>query len=424
MVHKLTKMQHVFAIGAGRYASEPLKERFTKWLRNDPGNILAIAGGAYAASLRDPATYVKFSEEFAAVEPTVDGEAERENLLSSAAPIVDIISMYAKKELTYEVDRIASKAAVEAKDNVVTGVEMYNVVSTAYGLKTRVEDRATTPWLEEARKGLMTGNLKMVNTMLEKLTVEGVNSEELSIGVLGEISFKYRAQSNREIRTVGEFFIVLVRWARGVLAAGTIVVGEDGCEPGVGTMGDHGIVGTAAVNRRLHVTMTEVFALLQYHFVLADQPVEVHLSVFAEIMSGVKDKMLLEQYNFSSAVMFVLQETKPFALVARLGFTLKTGRKSTAASAKPAGAAGTTGVADVSAAAELAEQKKALKLEVTMHRQTKNDLAQKTAKIAKLEDELRQARQQTARRTPQKRERSPDRRRSGERDHYSRAKRY
>ena len=94
--------------------------------------------------------------------------------------------------------------------------------------------------------------------MLEKLALEGVHSEEMSVGTLGEISFKYRAQGNREIRTVSEFFTVLVRWARGVLTAGTIVVGEDGCGPGVGTMGDHGIVGTASKNRRLHVALTEV----------------------------------------------------------------------------------------------------------------------------------------------------------------------
>ena len=167
-------------------------------------------------------------------------------------------------------------------------MEMYNVVTTAYGLKTRTEDRATSSWLEEARAGLKTSSLKLASTMLEKLVLEGVHSEEMSVGTLGEISFKYRAQGNREIRTVSEFFTVLVRWARGILTAGTIVVGEDGCGPGVGTMGDHGTVGTAAMNKRLHVTLTEVFALLQNHFVLADQPVEVHLSVYAEIMSGVK----------------------------------------------------------------------------------------------------------------------------------------
>jgi len=55
---------------------------------------------------------------------------------------------------------------------------------------------------------------------------------------------------------------------------------------------------------------------------------------------------------------------------------------------------------------------------------TKNELAQKTARIVRLEDVLRQIRQQAAQRTPQKRGRSPDRRRSGDHDHYSRAKRY
>ena len=59
-------------------------------------------------------------------------------------------------------------------------------------------------------------------------------------------------------------------------------------------------------NRRLHVTLTEIFALLQYHFVLADQPLEVHLAVYAEIMSGAKSRMLLEQCSFSSAMMLVL----------------------------------------------------------------------------------------------------------------------
>ena len=112
----------------------------------------------------------------------------------------------------------------------------------------------------------------MTSIMLEKLALEGVHTEETSVGTLGEISFKYRAQSDRKIRTVSEFFTMLARWARGVLTAGTIVVGEDGCRPGVGTMGDHGTVGAAASSRRLHVTLTEVFALLQYHFVLADQP--------------------------------------------------------------------------------------------------------------------------------------------------------
>ena len=133
--------------------------------------------------------------------------------------------------------------------------------------------------------------------------------------------------------------------------------------------------------------------------------------------------MLLEQYNFSSAMMFVLQETKPLALVARLGFTLTPGRKSTVAAATPAAPTSTTSVVDAGAAADLAEQKKALKAEVGAHNKTKNELAQKTARIARLEDELRQIRQQAAQRTLQKRERSPDRRRSGDHDHYSRARR-
>jgi len=47
--------------------------------------------------------------------------------------------------------------------------------------------------------------------------------------------------------------------------------------------------------------------------VLADQPVEVHLTVYSEIMR-VKNNMLLEQYSFSSAMTFVLQETTPLAL--------------------------------------------------------------------------------------------------------------
>jgi len=181
----------------------------------------------------------------------------------------------------------------------------------------------TSSWLEEIRNGLKMGSLKVTRIMLEKLALEGVHTEETSVetlgeisfkyraqgvhteetsvGTLGEISFKYRAQGNREIRTVGEFFTLLVRWARGVLTAGTIVVGEGGCGPGVRTMGGHGAVGAAASNWRLHATLTEVFALLQYHFVLADQPAEVHLA-YAEIMSGVKSKMLSEQCSFSSAM--------------------------------------------------------------------------------------------------------------------------
>ena len=397
---------------------------WTKWLDNAPGNILAKAGGVYAtASFREPTIFAKFTEELAAVEPPVVDETDKENLRDSAAPLVEIISMFAAKELAFEVER-ASKAANESKvDTSASGLEMYNVVTTTYGLKTRTEDHATSSWLEETREGLKTGSLKLASTMLEKLMLEGVHSEEMSVGTLGEISFKYRAQGNREISTVSEFFTVLARWARGVLTAGTIVVGEDGCGPGVGTMGDHGTVGTAATNRRLHVTLTEVFALLQYHFVLADQPVEVHLSVYAKIMSGVKNKMLLEQYNFSSAMMFVLQETKPLALVARLGFTRTPGRKSTVAAATPAAAASSTSVVDNGAATELAEQKKALKAEVGAHNKTKNELAKKTARVARLEDELRQIRHQATQRTPQKRERSPDRRRSGDHDHYSRARR-
>jgi len=133
--------------------------------------------------------------------------------------------------------------------------------------------------------------------------------------------------------------------------------------------------------------------------------------------------MLLEQYSFSSAMMFVLQETKPLALVARLGFTLTSGRKSTVAAATLAAVKSNTSAVDAGAATELAEQKKALKAEVSAHNKTKNELAQKTARIARLEDELRQMRQQAAQRTPQKRERSPDRRRSGDHGHYTRTRR-
>jgi len=266
---------------------------WTKWLEGAPGNILSKAGGVYTTdSFREPTNFSRFAEEFAAVEPPVVDEAEKENLRDSATPLVEIISMFATKQLALDVER-ASKAANEMRENASTsGLEMYNIVSTAYGLRTRTEDRATSTWLEETRAGLKTGSLKLTSTMLEKLALEGVHSEEMSVGKLGEISFK----GNREIRTVGEFFTVLVRWARRVLAAGTIVVGEDGCGPG--------------------------------------------------------------------------------------------------------------------AATELAEQKKALKAEISAHNRTKNELAQKTARIAR----------PAAQRTTQKRERSPDRRRSGDHDHYSRTR--
>ena len=68
--------------------------------------------------------------------------------------------------------------------------------------------------------------------------------------------------------------------------------------------------------------------------------------------------MLLEQYNSSSAMMFVLQETKPLALVVRLGFALNFGRKSAAAAAPPAATTSATSVVDAGAVADLAEQKK------------------------------------------------------------------
>jgi len=157
--------------------------------------------------------------------------------------------------------------------------------------------------------------------------------------------------------------------------------------------------------------------------VLADQPVEVHLAVYAEIMSGVKNKMLLEQYSFSRTMMFVLQETKPFALVVRLGFALNSGRKSVGDAAPPAATTSATNVVDAGAMADMAEQKKALRAEVGAHNKTKTELAQKTARIARLEEELRHIRAQAAPPTPPKRERSPDRRRSGAYDHNSRTRR-
>ena len=191
---------------------------------------------------------------------------------NSAAPLVEITNMYAAKELYFEVER-ASKAANESKVNAsATGIAMYQMTASAYGIKTRTDDRATGTWLIETREGLKSGSLKMTSILLEKLALEGVHTEETSFGTLGEISFKYCAQSDRKIRTVSEFFTMLARWARGVLTAGTSVVGEDGCGPGVGTMGDHGTVGAAASSRRLHVKLTEVFALLQYHFATSCSP--------------------------------------------------------------------------------------------------------------------------------------------------------
>ena len=139
-------------------------------------------------SFREPTIFAKFTEEFAAVEPPVVYEIDKENLRDSAAPLVEIVSMFAAKELAFEVER-ASKAAHESKvDTSASGLEMYNVVTTAYGLKTRTEDRATSSWLEETRAGLKTGSLKLASTMLEKLILEGVHSEEMSVGTLGEIS--------------------------------------------------------------------------------------------------------------------------------------------------------------------------------------------------------------------------------------------
>ena len=70
----------------------------------------------------------------------------------------------------------------------------------------------------------------MTSIMLEKLALEGVHTEETSVGTLGEISFKYRAQGNREIRTVGEFSPrrcggPAVTWPRLPLSSGMAAVG-------------------------------------------------------------------------------------------------------------------------------------------------------------------------------------------------------
>jgi len=66
-------MDHVFSIvGAGRSASGPLKERSSKWLENMPGSNLTKAGGVYATgSFRDPTVFARFTNEFAAVGPTM-----------------------------------------------------------------------------------------------------------------------------------------------------------------------------------------------------------------------------------------------------------------------------------------------------------------------------------------------------------------
>ena len=125
----------------------------------------------------------------------------------------------------------------------------------------------------------------------------------------------------------------------------------------------------------------------------------------------------------------MLQETKPLILVARLGFSLNPGRKSAAAATTPAATTSTTGVVDdgavdAGAVTDLVEQKKALKAEVGAHNKTKNELPQKTARTARLEDELRQIKQHAAQRTPQKRDLSPDRRRSGDHHNFSFARRY
>jgi len=84
--------------------------------------------------------------------------------------------------------------------------------------------------LGEFRAGLKTGNLKIASIMLEKLSPGSVHTEETSAGALGEISFKYRAQGNREIRTVGEFSPrrcggPAVNWPRLPLSSGMAAVG-------------------------------------------------------------------------------------------------------------------------------------------------------------------------------------------------------
>ena len=65
-------------------------------------------------SFRDPAVFARFAEEFAAIEPPVVDDADEENLRDSKAPLVEIASMYAAKELSFDVER-ASKAANESK---------------------------------------------------------------------------------------------------------------------------------------------------------------------------------------------------------------------------------------------------------------------------------------------------------------------
>ena len=68
-------------------------------------------------------------------------------------------------------------------------------------------------------------------------------------------------------------------------------------------------------------------------------------------------------------------------------------------------------------------RRKALRAEVGAHNKTKNELAQKTARIARLEEELRHVRAQVAPPASPKRERPPDRRRSGAYDPNSRTRR-
>ena len=139
---------------------------------------------------------------------------------------------------------------------------------------------------------------------------------------------------------------------------------------------------------------------------------EVHLAVFAEVMSTVKNKIVLEQYNFASALHYVLNETKPLALAARLGFTLRSGRKAAATPSAPFAAAAGGNKADVSQReAELAKE---LKKEIGEHNRAKSELAQLKAKTTRLEAELKEARAKNS--STYKRDRSPDRRQSGD-DH-------
>lgn len=196
-------------------------------------------------------------------------------------------------------------------------VAQYAVVAEAYQVDLKNDQKASGAWIKKVTRFHTTGVFDVYAVKLEKVRIAGLGeTDEVSQhAVAGALSFSIGKQADHNIKTAGQFFLLLTVWGWGHVAAGSI-----SCPATVGEAGSVGEEGVLMDGTRVYVTPG---CMVQYNFFLfpmAGRGAVILLALHNEVMRRVVE-LVTKKIQFCSALVSVLESTTTAALLQRLGFS-------------------------------------------------------------------------------------------------------